>query len=471
MKISTTNKDTHDNKVVLVHDCSEGKLIEALIKSKDLNVEVAGSTYLHATELEGTLRKNLYVTSGALSSLGQSGDNIAKIASSIISYMKTGENGNILLDVSNLPHNKGVFVNLMTHLVMSAYKFSLQNEEDEFKVDVLVQDATHNDEALSWIKEGVAIGEGVNYTKHLGDLPSNICTPNFLAESATKMFAHTKVTVESFGEYQASDLGMGGFLSVSKGSDEEGQVIILTYDGGKAGEKPIVLVGKAVTFDSGGISLKPSSSMEEMKYDMCGGATVLGTIKAAAALGIKKNIVGIIGAVENMPSGNATKPGDIITMMSGKTVEVTNTDAEGRMVLADLLTYVGENYDAHTVIDFATLTGACVSALGSHAAGVFSDQDVLANSIIEAGEVVNDRCWRLPMWDSYNKDMDSDFADVGNSGKKGAGASTAACFLNRFASEYDYQYAHVDIAGVAWSKFATGRPVRMAVQFLSKPQY
>jgi leucyl aminopeptidase len=211
--------------------------------------------------------------------------------------------------------------------------------------------------------------------------------------------------------------------------------------------------------------------MEEMKYDMCGGATVFGIMKAVATLGIKKNIKGIVGAVENMPSGKATKPGDVITMMSGKTVEVTNTDAEGRMVLADLLTYVGEKYDASTVIDFATLTGACCVALGDHAAGIFTEDDELADRLYAAGQNTNDKCWRLPIWEEYNKQMDSDFADVGNTGSKGAGASTAACFLNRFASEYDYKYVHMDIAGVAWSKKATGRPVKMMMDFLSSDIY
>jgi leucyl aminopeptidase len=316
------------------------------------------------------------------------------------------------------------------------------------------------------VKEAVAIGESLNYAKRLGDLPSNVCTPEYLSIRAQEDFRDLPVDVKVFGEVEAKQLKMEGFMSVSVGSDKEGQVITFDYRGGNKGDTEIVLVGKAVTFDSGGISIKPSSSMEEMKYDMCGGSTVFGVIKAAATMGLPRNIRGIVGAVENMPSGSATKPGDVIVMMSGKTVEVQNTDAEGRMVLADLLTYVGENYNADTVIDFATLTGACVSALGSHAAGVFTESDFLAEELYRSGIKTNDKCWRLPIWEEYNKQMDCDFADMGNAGKKGAGASTAACFLNRFASDYEYEYAHVDIAGVAWEKTATGRPIMMMLDYL-----
>jgi leucyl aminopeptidase len=266
---------------------------------------------------------------------------------------------------------------------------------------------------------------------------------------------------------QMEKLGMGALLSVAKGSREAPKLIVAEYKGGKAKEKPVVLVGKGITFDSGGISIKPSASMDEMKYDMCGAASVLGTLTACAELKLPINLVGIIPTCENMPDGAANKPGDIVTSLSGQTIEVLNTDAEGRLILCDALTY-SERFDPDSVIDIATLTGACVIALGSHASGVLGNHHPLVHEIINAGKASGDRAWELPMWDEYNEQLKTDFADMANVGGREAGTITAACFLSRFTKKY--HWAHMDIAGTAWNsgknKGATGRPVPLLTQFL-----
>lgn len=472
MNVNTRTSQTNTDIMIMLVDKNHtsNSIVENLIETKSLDASSAGNTYLSVTESNGELVKNLYVTIGELVEFTEATGNIDKVATAIVNFMKPECNNQVLIHTDNDAIAECGITSLVSSLITANYEFSIVPKEDSLVVSFLVEEK-QEETVQGMIFNGVAIGESVNYTRRLGDLPSNICTPTYLAERAIEDFADLPVEISGFGESDAEDLGMGGFLSVSVGSEEEGRVITFDYQGGNDGDAAIVLVGKAVTFDSGGISIKPSASMEEMKYDMCGGATVFGIMKAAATLGIRKNIRGIVGAVENMPSGKATKPGDVITMKGGKTVEVTNTDAEGRMVLADLLTYVGDNYDAHTVIDFATLTGACCVALGDHAAGMFTENDTLADRLYASGQKTNDKCWRLPMWEEYNKQMDSGFADIGNTGTKGAGASTAACFLNRFASEYDYTYAHMDIAGVAWSKKATGRPVKMMIDFLSSENY
>ena len=262
-------------------------------------------------------------------------------------------------------------------------------------------------------------------------------------------------------------LGMGALLSVSRGSEEPARLISIEYSGGDKGDKPVVLVGKGVTFDSGGISIKPSAAMDEMKYDMCGAASVLGTLKACAAMELPLNVVGVIPATENLPDGRASKPGDIVTSLSGQTIEVLNTDAEGRLILCDALTWC-EKFKPAVVIDIATLTGACVIALGSHAAGLLSNDDKLAGELLAAGETAGDRAWQMPLWDDYQPQLDSNFADMANIGGREAGTITAACFLSRFTKKY--HWAHIDIAGVAWKggkeKGATGRPVSLLTQFL-----
>ncbi|MEK7206751.1 MAG: leucyl aminopeptidase [Pseudomonadota bacterium] len=317
------------------------------------------------------------------------------------------------------------------------------------------------------IKEGQAVAGGVTLARDLGNLPGNICTPTYLAEQAVELGKQygLKTTVLEKEDMQA--LGMGSLLSVSRGSRQPPKLIVLEYHGGAEGEAPVVLVGKGLTFDAGGISIKPAANMDEMKYDMCGGASVLGAIKAAAELKLALNIVGIVPSSENLPDGDANKPGDIVTSMSGQTVEVLNTDAEGRLILSDALTYA-ERYKPAVVIDIATLTGAVVIALGAHASGLLANNDQLAREILTAGKYTYDRAWQLPLWDDYQKQLDSNFADMANIGGREGGTITAACFLSRYTKQY--KWAHLDIAGTAWKtgkeKGATGRPVPLLPQLL-----
>jgi leucyl aminopeptidase len=318
------------------------------------------------------------------------------------------------------------------------------------------------------LEKGGATGSGMNTARELANLPGNICTPLYLADQARQLAKATpKLSTKILDEKQMKELGMGSLLSVSAGSDEPARLIVMTYKGGKAGQKPYVLVGKGVTFDSGGISLKPGAKMDEMKYDMGGAASVFGTMEAVCQMGIPLNIIAIVGAVENMPSGGATKPGDVVTSMSGKTIEVLNTDAEGRMVLCDCLTYV-ERFNPPAVIDIATLTGACVVALGAHATAVYANKQELADQLLTAGVTSHDRAWQMPLWDDYQKQLSTNFADMANIGGPGGGSITAACFLARFTESYTW--AHLDVAGTAWNsapKGATGRPVALLTQYLA----
>ena len=318
------------------------------------------------------------------------------------------------------------------------------------------------------IKYACAIAKGIKLTRDLGNYPSNICTPNYLAEQAIKLAKNrTSLTVNVLEEADMEKLGMGSLLSVSQGSSEPAKLITLEYRAGKKSQKPVVIIGKGVTFDTGGISIKPSQAMDEMKYDMCGAASVMGTMAAVTELKLPINVVGIIPATENMPSGDATNPGDIFTSMSGQTVEVLNTDAEGRLILCDAITY-SKKYNPEVVIDIATLTGACVIALGKHATGLLSNHNPLARELINAGEESGDRVWQLPLWDEYQQQLNSPFADIANIGGREAGTITAACFLSRFAEKL--QWAHLDIAGTAWlsgsKKGATGRPVSLLMQYI-----
>lgn len=317
-------------------------------------------------------------------------------------------------------------------------------------------------------KEGVALASGINYARELGNLPGNVCTPNYLAKQARAMVrGQSEASVKVLSEKQMQELGMGAFLSVSAGSDEPGQMIVLEYRGGAKGQAPYALVGKGITFDTGGISIKPGAGMDEMKFDMCGAASVLGTFKALLEIKPKINVVAVIAAAENMPSGKATKPGDIVTTMSGQTVEILNTDAEGRLVLCDALTYV-QRFKPRTIVDVATLTGACVIALGSHAHGLYSNDDKLAEALLAAGVAADDKAWHMPLWDDYQKQLDSNFADMANIGGREAGSVTAACYLSRFVK--GCKWAHLDIAGTAWksggAKGATGRPVSLLLEYL-----
>lgn len=320
------------------------------------------------------------------------------------------------------------------------------------------------------VQHATAIAAGVKAAKDLGNMPPNICNPAYLASQARQLgdeFSEN-ITTKIIGEEEMKSIGMHCYLAVGQGSANESMMSIMEYRGNPdKNAKPIVLVGKGLTFDSGGISLKPGEGMDEMKYDMCGAASVYGVMRAVAELKLPLNVVGVLAGCENMPGSRAYRPGDILTTLSGQTVEVLNTDAEGRLVLCDTLTYV-ERFDPELVIDIATLTGACVIALGHHISGLMSPHNSLANELVAASDLAGDRAWRMPMSEEYNEQLASNFADMANIGGRPGGSITAACFLGRFTKKYTW--AHLDIAGTAWksgkAKGATGRPVPMLVQFL-----
>ncbi|MDO6763749.1 leucyl aminopeptidase [Agarivorans sp. 1_MG-2023] len=321
----------------------------------------------------------------------------------------------------------------------------------------------------SAVQHGLAVAQGVKHAKDLANLPPNICNPAYLADQAKELQSnYENVKVSTLGEAEMAELKMDSYLAVGRGSDNESIMSVIEYCApGCEDQKPIVLVGKGLTFDSGGISLKPGAGMDEMKYDMGGAAGVYGTMKALAELQLPLKVTGILAGCENMPGGNAYRPGDVITTMSGITVEVLNTDAEGRMVLCDVLTYV-ERYEPELVIDVATLTGACVVALGHHTSGLMTPHNPLAHDLLNCAEQSGDKTWRLPLGEEYQEQLNSNFADMANIGGKTAGSITAACFLSRFTKKYNW--AHLDIAGTAWKsggeKGATGRPVPLLTQFL-----
>ena len=317
------------------------------------------------------------------------------------------------------------------------------------------------------LKRGVAMGEGVSYARELANRPANHCTPTHLALEARQLAKTWGLKAQVLERKDAEKLGMGAFLAVAQGSEQPPKFLVLEYQGGGAKAAPVVLVGKGITFDTGGISLKPAAEMDEMKFDMGGAASVLGTFRAIAQLKPKINLVGLIPACENMPSGRAVKPGDVVKSMSGQTIEILNTDAEGRLILCDALTYA-QRFKPAAVIDIATLTGACVIALGHHRSGMYSTDEALAGELTRSGEQTADLCWRMPLDDEYDEALKSNFADVANVGGRPGGSITAAMFLKRFASKYPW--AHLDIAGTAWksgaAKGGTGRPVPLLTQFL-----
>ena len=318
------------------------------------------------------------------------------------------------------------------------------------------------------LAQGIAIAAGVQVTRELGNLPPNICNPAYLAEQAQQFASENGAEAEILDETQMEALGMGSLLAVARGSANRPRLIVLKWNGAADSDaKPYVLVGKGITFDTGGVNLKTQGGIEEMKYDMCGGATVLGTFVAAVGLKLPLNLVVVVPAVENAIDGNAYRPSDVITSMSGRTIEVGNTDAEGRLILCDALTYA-ERFKPEALVDVATLTGACMVALGRHAAGLMSKHDDLSEELLSAGEHVYDRAWRLPLWDEYQSQLESTFADVYNIGGRWGGAITAGCFLARFTE--GQRWAHLDIAGVANDEgkrgMATGRPVNLLAQWL-----
>ncbi|MFC6052957.1 leucyl aminopeptidase [Acinetobacter sp. Ac_877] len=435
-------------------------------------------TIIESTQFKATLSETLPLigqvsncTYSVLVGIGKATElkaaKLSKIAQTIIKSSQK-KFKQISVDISALPQELHYLFALS--LTQAAYSFDeYKSKKNDFileQVNLIATNSPLNQQQLSLIE---AIQSGQDLARNLGNRPGNICFPEYLAEQAQALSAEypnlLKVTV--LDEQQMADLGMGAFLAVSKGSDRPGRIITIEYQGNRE-EAPVVLVGKGVTFDTGGISLKPGLGMDEMKYDMCGSASVLGTIRALCESELPIHVVGAIAAAENMPSGGATRPGDIVTTMSGQTVEILNTDAEGRLVLCDTLTYV-KRFNPALVIDIATLTGACVVALGSVLTGLFTPDDELAAELNVAGQNSFDRVWRMPVLEDYQEQLDSPFADIANIGGPKAGSVTAACFLERFTR--DYRWAHLDVAGTAWTsganKGATGRPVPLLMQFLA----
>jgi len=452
--------------------------ISTLLKKGDLKNNEAGQTLMAYSIAGVTAERVMLLGCGAEKDLSSKsfGASIAKAITQL--DQSSVINASIVLPDFK---DKDFAYQLCRALVIAAENATYQfnecksdpkiNKRPLKKISLVYHQAKMKSAIEKAITHGKAIANGQTTAKHLANLPGNICTPAYLAEQARQIKRGIrKLRVSVLEEKDMQKLGMGALLSVSRGSRQPAKLIIMEYKGAAANTKPIILVGKGLTFDAGGISIKPSAKMDEMKYDMCGGASVLGTMQACAEMDLPLNVIGIVPSSENLPDGNANKPGDIVTSMSGQTIEVLNTDAEGRLILCDALTYCGK-YEPEVVIDIATLTGACIVALGSHASGLMSNNNKLAEEIFAAGNESNDRSWQLPIWDDYQNQLDSNFADMANIGGPAAGTITAACFLARFTKKY--KWAHLDIAGTAWNsggkeKGATGRPVGLLTHFLLK---
>ena len=448
-----------------------GKAITTLIKRGDIKGNIGETLVLpHLPDVKA--QRVLLIGSGKGKDLSKADFN--KWTKTLLEQLTTLKVKDAYLNIEDLAvadqTTPWLIEQLAINIELNGYQYSntLSKPKPAPALKKLTLNMAANKKARAAAERGKAIGEGMNVARELGDLPGNICTPSYLAKQAKALGRNNaKLTVSIVEEKKMRELGMGALLSVTAGTDEAAKLIVMEYKGAAKTQRPHVLVGKGVTFDSGGISLKPGARMDEMKYDMCGAASVLGTMTTITQLQPSVNIVAIIGAVENMPSGGATKPGDVVTSMSGQTIEVLNTDAEGRMVLCDALTYA-ERFKPQSMIDIATLTGACVVALGSHATGLYSNQDDFAEELLAAGETIGDRAWHMPLWDEYQPQLNSNFADMGNVGGPEGGSITAACFLSRFTKKQ--RWAHMDIAGTAWksgaNKGATGRPVALLSQYL-----
>jgi leucyl aminopeptidase len=455
-------------------DALSGGAISAVLKRGDLSGKVGQSLLLHSLpnlksdrvllvgsgkEPELSDRQFRKIISGALNTLKSLGGTDAAFALDHLAVKNRDIYGKNRLLVETLADGEYVF---------DRFKSQKADPRALKKVTLLTAKANVA-EVERAAKHAQAIAAGMAFTRDLGNMPPNLCHPTYLGEEAKALGkAYKGLKVDVLDEKKIADLGMGSFLAVAQGSAQPPRLIVMNYAGGKKADKPFVLVGKGITFDTGGISIKPAANMDEMKFDMCGAASVFGTLRAVLELQLPINLVCIVAAAENMPSGTATRPGDIVKTMSGQTVEILNTDAEGRLVLCDALTYA-ERFKPQAVIDIATLTGACVVALGGHTSGLLGNSDALINQVLEAGKRADDRAWQLPLFDEYQEQLDSPFADIANIGGPKGGTITAACFLSRFAKAYEW--AHLDIAGTAWlsggkDKGATGRPVPLLTQYL-----
>ena len=449
-------------------------LIAALIKSGDIKSKLNEVSWV--TTPNEKAKRILFVGLGKIKELTATKARKAIVSAMTALYKSPAANAVVApIDLSGSPCKADPFLGLsqvVIALESALYQFEQFKSESKkpakLKQVKLAVDKNSKKAAESALARAEATAKGIAKTKDLGNLPGNVCTPTYLASQAVEMSeTYEKLSVTVLDEAKMEALGMHSLLSVSAGSAEPAKLIVMEYKGADKKQKPHVLVGKGITFDSGGISLKPGAGMDEMKFDMCGAASVFGTITTLAEMNAPINAIGVVAAAENMPGSKATKPGDIVTSMSGQTIEILNTDAEGRLVLCDALTYV-EKFEPKSVVDIATLTGACIIALGNEVAALLSNDDKLAKSLLEAGTKTGDKAWQLPLFDEYQSQLDSNFADMQNIGGRPAGTITAACFLSRFTKKYSW--AHLDIAGVASlsgsNKGATGRPVQLLVEYL-----
>jgi len=454
---------------------NRGQLTE-LLKSGDIGTDCGDTTLVHSPKGRTQARRILVVGCGKDEQL--SPKSFIKLAGDATRALKNSGATDALSYLVELEVEERDLAWKAQQIVMASrdavYRFDELKSNSKApkrklrRLSIAVSSHEHAEAAKAGMDRGIAIANGTDLARTLGNRPGNHCTPSDLAEQArTLKKAHPALKVDILEQKDMEKLGMGSLLSVARGSRQPPKLIVMQYHGGKKSEKPVVLVGKGVTFDSGGISIKPGAAMDEMKFDMCGAASVLGSVSAVAAMQLPINLVGVIPATENLPDGNASKPGDVVTSMSGQTIEILNTDAEGRLILCDALTYV-KKFNPEVVIDIATLTGACVVALGHYATGLLGNDQPLADALLAAGQTACDRAWQLPLWEEYDESLASNFADMANIGGRSAGTITAACFLGRFTK--DYRWAHLDIAGVAWdtgkNKGATGRPVPLLMQYL-----
>ncbi len=454
-------------------DAASGGAIAALLKRGDLAGKPGQTLLVHGV---ANLKAERVLLVGTGKDAELSDRQLRKLIAAVYGVLKTLGGSDALLALQDVQvkgrdaYGKARLI--VESLADAGYQFdrfkSQKATPGALKKITLITDKADTAAVERATREARAIAIGMALTKDLGNLPPNICHPSYLAEQAKELGkAHKNLKVEILDEKKLQALGAGAFLAVGQGSEQPPRMIVMQYNGGKKGEKPHALVGKGITFDTGGISIKPAANMDEMKYDMGGAASVFGTLRAVLELQLPINLVCLLACAENMPRGGATRPGDIVTNMSGQTVEILNTDAEGRLVLCDTLTYA-ERFKPQSVIDIATLTGACIVALGSNVSGLMGNDDELVNQILAAGRQADDRAWQLPLYDEYQEQLDSPFADIANIGGPKAGTITAGCFLSRFTKSY--KWAHLDIAGTAWisggkDKGATGRPVPLLAQY------
>jgi len=452
-------------------DAAAGGYIKSVLRRGDINGKLSQTLLLH--DVKGlTAKRILLVGCGKNGKL--SDNQYRKLLKTVANALNTYKIKDAaiylteveLKDIDTAWKVKQISQVLTQNLYRYTRTISKKNDKHELR-KLMIHSAKIDAKTTGAAKVGKAIANGMAVTRELGNLPGNICTPTHLGNEAKKMGRQYGIKVSVLGQKQIEALKMGSFLSVSMGTREPPKLIVFEYKGAVKAGNPIALVGKGVTFDSGGVSLKPGAAMDEMKFDMCGAASVLGVMRSLGELKPKVNVVGVIAASENMPDGKATKPGDVVTSMSGQTIEILNTDAEGRLVLCDALTYT-EKFKPKAVIDIATLTGACVIALGNQGAGLLGNDQKLVDKLLSAGQTAADRAWQLPLWEEYQDQLKSNFADMANIGGRGAGTITAACFLSRFAKKF--KWAHLDIAGVAWNsghnKGATGRPVPLLMEYI-----